>query len=178
MDLESKPPFPEFELAVDRKTILKKFLDDLNLLLNNPKFAPTLTCFEIRVLLGQRFTNASVRDCTTKIPEDIDLQAMANSRYKETDLSVAARALSKHKKRSAFWGTPKGSVIELNQYASNLINLILGQKTWWNMFRHYRHEYVFEARVESGHGARWLPKFFVGFVEPFYGTKFQNLSVK
>ena len=27
--------------------------------------------------------------------------------------------------------------------------------TWWNVFGHFAHEVVYEARVPSGHGARW-----------------------
>ncbi|WBX78052.1 hypothetical protein PG911_07290 [Tenacibaculum ovolyticum] len=32
---------------------------------------------------------------------------------------------------------------------------MLKNKTWWNVYYHYKHELVYEVRIASGHGARW-----------------------
>jgi hypothetical protein len=39
------------------------------------------------------------------------------------------------------------------------------------VFGHFQHEVVYEARVRSGHGARWAQggAEFIGFLEPFLG---------
>jgi hypothetical protein len=79
--------------------------------------------------------------------------------------------LDKHVSRSGgvFWGTIKGSAQERNQRARTLLAEILEQTTWWNVFGHFAHELVFEARIPSGHGARWdfEPLELIGFLEPF-----------
>ena len=38
-----------------------------------------------------------------------------------------------------------------NAAARQLIETILGGATWWNVFGHYAHDTVFEARLPSGH---------------------------
>jgi hypothetical protein len=95
-------------------------------------------------------------------------------------LTVAARALSKHVHRSpeAFWGTVTGSVAEKNAAALRVLNDVLDRTTWWNVFGHFQHELVYEARVPSGHGARWgrLGEEFIGFLEPFDESKCASLN--
>src|SRR5262249_32195802 len=57
-------------------------------------------------------------------------------------LTVAGRALTKHVHRSAeaFWGVVKGSAEEKNAAALRVLNHILDNTTWWNVFGHFQHE--------------------------------------
>jgi hypothetical protein len=84
---------------------------------------------------------------------------------------VAARAWEKHAPRSgeAFWGKVTGNDRDKNAAALALVRKILTGATWWNVFGHYVHDTVFEARVPGGHGARWGRDgaVFIGFLEPF-----------
>jgi hypothetical protein len=84
---------------------------------------------------------------------------------------VAARALDKHVGRSAteWWAPVAGPADVRNERARSVVESILAGATWWNVFGHFQHELVYEARLPSGHGARWRldPLRFVGFLEPF-----------
>ena len=55
---------------------------------------------------------------------------------------------------------------------------ILDAATWWNVFGHFQHDVVYEARVPSGHGARWGfgGNEFIGFLEPFDEEKCPSLD--
>jgi hypothetical protein len=126
----------------------------------------------ILILLGQRLTSASLTDVRAIPPTRAELLASANLRHCPPDrLTVAGRALTKHVHRSpeAFWGEVRGSAEEKNTAAVNVINRILDNPTWWNVFGHFQHEVVYEARVPTGHGARWghAGGEFIGFLEPF-----------
>ncbi len=50
-----------------------------------------------------------------------------------------------------------------------IVEKILNNVTWWNVYFHYKHELVYEVRVKTGHGIRWKLSNLdlVGFVEPF-----------
>jgi hypothetical protein len=126
----------------------------------------------VLVLLGQRMTPASLTDASALPPSRAKLLGSAMQAHSDTDrLSVAARALAKHAPRSTgtFWGTVAGSVDDKNAAAQVLLERILDQTTWWNVFGHYKHVLVYEARVATGHGARWGHggDEFIGFLEPF-----------
>lgn len=56
-----------------------------------------------------------------------------------------------------------------NENAKNLVAKLIDNKTWWNIFFHYKHRLVYEIRVESGHGIRWNKEEtnIIGFLEPF-----------
>jgi hypothetical protein len=136
---------------------------------------PAVGCGGLLVLLGQRRTPASLTDATGIPPTRATLLATAVQPHNAEDgLSVAARALSKHAPRSseAFWGTVTGPVAQKNAAARAILDTILAGATWWNVFGHFQHEVVFEARLPSGHGARWgkAGKTFIGFLEPFDET--------
>lgn len=127
------------------------------------------------VLLGQRMTSASLTDARAFPPLREHLLASAMKPHSPADrLSVAGRALAKHAPRSpgTFWGEVTGSAEEKNSAARRLLEHILDEATWWNVFGHYKHECVFEARVVTGHGARWghSGREFIGFLEPFLAT--------
>jgi hypothetical protein len=126
----------------------------------------------VLVLLGQRMTPASLLDASALPPARASLLGAAMRPHSDTDkLSVAARALAKHAPRSTgtFWGKVTGSVDDKNALARHLLETILEQTTWWNVFGHYKHVLVYEARVATGHGARWGHggDEFIGFLEPF-----------
>jgi hypothetical protein len=137
--------------------------------------AEALTTSGIRnilILLGQRLTPASLSDASAFPPPHQALLAAALTPHSPTDkLSVAGRALAKHAARSTgtFWGTVSGSADDKNAAARRLLQRILDEATWWNVFGHFKHVTVFEARVPTGHGARWGHggEEFIGFLEPF-----------
>jgi hypothetical protein len=140
------------------------------------RFADALVaagCKRLLILLGQRLTPASLTDARAIPPTRARLLASANREHNPADhLTVSARALSKHAHRSpeAFWGGEvRGSVPEKNARAVEVLNRILDNTTWWNVFGHFAHDLVYEARVPSGHGARWGfgGDEFIGFLEPF-----------
>ena len=129
-------------------------------------------CDHLLLLLGQRRTPASLTDARAVPPLRAELLASAAAPHNPADgLTVAARALTKHVHRSpgAFWGAVSGTVAEKNAAARAALERILDGQTWWNVFVHFQHEAVYEARVASGHGARWgeggAP--FIGFLGPF-----------
>jgi hypothetical protein len=126
----------------------------------------------VLVLLGQRMTPASLTDAAALPPPREKLLASAMRPHSPLDrLSVAGRALAKHAPRSSgtFWGAVTGGPDEKNACAHRLLERILDEATWWNVFGHFKHERVFEARVATGHGARWghAGDEFIGFLEPF-----------
>jgi hypothetical protein len=147
-------------------------------------FADALTAAGTRsllLLLGQRLTPASLTDARAIPPTRAQLLAAANAEHNPADhLTVAARALTKHVHRSAaaYWGDVSGPVPHKNALAVRLLNGILDNATWWNVFGHFAHETVFEARVPSGHGARWGlgGSAFIGFLEPFDEEKCPSLD--
>ena len=124
------------------------------------------------VLLGQRMTPASITDAGAIPPTRARLLGSALKPYSDADrLSVAGRALAKHAHRSpeVFWGKVTGSTDEKNSSAEKILEHILDSSTWWNVFGHFKHVLVYEARVPSGHGARWGQggDELIGFLEPF-----------
>jgi hypothetical protein len=133
-------------------------------------------CGNVLLLLGQRRTPASLTDARAIPPTRAELLASANAAHPEGGgLTVVARALTKHIPRSSdvFWGEVRGSTAEKNAAANRVLERILGDTTWWNVFGHFQHEVVYEARGPSGHGARWAHGGgeFIGFLEPFAEEK-------
>jgi hypothetical protein len=140
-----------------------------------PAFAAAMSaagCGSLLLLLGQRRTPATLTDARGIPPRREVLLGAAEQPCGPRDpLNVAARAFTKHFHRSpdAFWGKVEGSAQDKNRAARALLERILDNATWWNVFGHYKHETVFEARVETGQGARWgkAGTVFIGFLEPF-----------
>jgi hypothetical protein len=163
-----------WDAATDRlaETIVQRFADAL----------VTAGIGNILLLLGQRLTSASITDARAIPPTRSELLASANAEHHPGEhLTVAARALTKHVHRSpeAFWGGEvRGSVPEKNALAAQMLNRILDHATWWNVFGHFAHDLVYEARVPSGHGARWgfAGREFIGFLEPFDEEKCPSLE--
>jgi hypothetical protein len=132
-------------------------------------------CGNILLLLGQRRTPASLTDARAIPPCRARLIASAVRPHAPGEiLTVAGRALTKHAVRAedAFWGTVSGTTPQKNALALQHIENILDHTTWWNVFGHFQHELVYEARLASGHGARWgqAGDTFIGFLEPFDET--------
>jgi transcriptional regulator len=139
------------------------------------RFAAALTAAGLRnvlVLLGQRFTPASLADASALPPSRQTLLASAMRPHSPTDkLSVAGRALAKHAVRAtgSFWPKVTGPAEQKNATALEVLQRILDGATWWNVFGHFEHVTVYEARLPSGHGGRWAHGGgeFIGFLEPF-----------
>lgn len=132
---------------------------------------PAAGTASLLLLVGQRLTPGSVADVRAIPPPREDLLAAATRPHRGGPLSAAARAIGKHHHRpdGEFWGQVRGPAEEKNRAAGTIVADILGRATWWNVFHHPLHGLLYEARVPSGHGARWaLPgPVFVGFVDPF-----------
>ena len=132
----------------------------------------TVGCDGLLLLLGQRRTSATLCSAAGIPPTRSELLAAAQARHRLADaLTVAGRALAKHSHRSQdrFWGESRGSAEVQNAQAMNLVCRIVAGHTWWNTFGHHLHETVYEARLFTGHGARWSGdgRTFIGFLEPF-----------
>jgi hypothetical protein len=138
-------------------------------------------CKNLLILLGQRLTPASLTDSRGIPPTRAELLAAAMCEHNEADhLTVAARALTKHIPRStgSFWGIVHGPAAVKNEAALSVLTRILDNTTWWNVFGHFQHDTVYEARVPTGHGARWgqAGSEFIGFLEPFDEEKCPSLE--
>jgi hypothetical protein len=124
------------------------------------------------LLLGQRRTPATLCDERGIPPARATLLASAETPHLPgVKLCVAARALDKHNHRSPdpFWPVVRGPEDVKNAAARRVVEAILDGATWWNVFGHYAHDAVFEARLPSGHGVRWGHDGaeFIGFLEPW-----------
>ncbi|EAY25121.1 hypothetical protein [Microscilla marina] len=126
---------------------------------------------DLLLILGQRRTPASITTEQALPPLRKHLSTAFSTYHKQHTLSVGARAWCKHVNRSEqeFWGVVKGNDEEKNKAAEELLNHLLDNTTWWNVFEHYKHDLVYEVRLPSGHGARWSvgDMRFIGFLEPF-----------
>lgn len=125
---------------------------------------------DILVLLGQRRTPGSIID-ERAIPPLTETLLESRFESHNKQVSVALRAWEKHTGRTddGFWGEVKGSPIEKQNQVNELLHRMITEKTWWNVFHHYKHGVVYEIRVSSGHGVRWHNggKSIIGFLEPF-----------
>ncbi|KFF14897.1 hypothetical protein IW20_16490 [Flavobacterium hydatis] len=151
--------------------VLEALEKDLSLLKSTIIEALEETPFEIILLiLGQRLTSASRRD-ETGIPPRKEILLESCFLPFNTEISIAARAWEKHvgRKKDSIFGTIKGNSSQKQQAVEKLINYIINHKTWWNVFYHYKHDLVYEIRVENGQGMRWSSdgKRFIGFLEDF-----------
>ncbi|PTX59203.1 hypothetical protein C8N46_11039 [Kordia periserrulae] len=128
------------------------------------------TFANLLILSGQRLTSASIQDERAIPPLQYELLQHSFESH-NPQISKAVRAWEKHAQRSteSFWGTVKGSVEDKENSVKSLIKYILTHKTWWNVFTHYKHDIVYEARIASGHGIRWKKDNLelIGFLEPF-----------
>ena len=173
-------PLPHFEEEVlaDVSGVWKVIANPLAACLLEKPGAPeelgraidTIGMAGLLLLLGQRLTPASVRNAQA-IPPSTEQLLQAASEDFNHQINQAARALAKHRGRSedTFWGPQEGSQAMQNEDAIRRLKEVLAENTWWNVFVHFDHGEVFEARLASGHGARWTSdgSRFIGFLEPF-----------
>lgn len=121
-------------------------------------------------VLGQRVTSASIRDEKAIPPPGKVLIEACQKPFNE-EITIAQRAWEKHvgRREDRFWGEVRGNNRQKQQIVMEKINFILDNKTWWNVFFHYKHELVFEVREKDGHGIRWSHggKHLIGFLEVF-----------
>ncbi len=123
------------------------------------------------VILGQRKTPATLTDENGIPPRNEDLLKSCFEAY-NGQICKASRAREKHISRNpddTFWGEIKGNPEEKEQAAKAIVRKIIKEKTWWNVFTHYKHGVVYEIRVASGQGIRWKKEELelIGFLEPF-----------
>lgn len=121
----------------------------------------------ILYFIGLRSTTGSLR--VAPPPIDVLLRS-ANELHKPTSqLTVAARALSKHAHRdsSKWWGECKGSETKKSEDALNVVKRILHGAVWINIHTMVDGS-LLEVRCKEGYGARWSydGATFRGFLEP------------
>lgn len=165
-------PFFSEELKVDRKEVLDRLLfvvkeEDVPILLEKFK---AISLPELLLALGQRITSATIQNTEGIHTLDAVVFTTCLAPYNE-QLSKAVRAFEKHAERStnSFWGKVTGNPLEKENKVKEILQAILQNKTWWNVYYHYKHELVYEVRMATGHGVRCKlsPMEFIGLVEPF-----------
>ncbi len=123
------------------------------------------------IILGQRKTPATISDENGIPPVKEELLKSCFEPY-NAQICKAARAREKHisrNKEDAFWGNIEGTPADKEEVAKAIVKKIIKEKTWWNVFTHYKHDVVYEVRVASGQGIRWKKSDLelIGFLEPF-----------
>ncbi len=151
--------------------VLEGFETDSDELIPNLIKALEETPFEIILLiLGQRLTSASRRD-ETGIPPTKEILLESCFQPFNIEITVVERAWEKHsgRKKDSILGEIKGCRSQKRLMVEKLTHHFLGHKTWWNIFYHYKHDLVYEIRLENGQGMRWSAdgKRFIGFLEDF-----------
>jgi hypothetical protein len=172
-NLDWELPFFNEELKIDRDESFNKFINIFESQ-HSDEFK-TKELEEIPFehwlnILGQRLTSASLRDETAIPPLQNKLMEACQKPFND-EITIAQRAWEKHVGRmeDQFWGEVKGNNQQKQQIVMEKINYILDNKTWWNVFFHYKHELVYEVREKGGHGIRWSHggKQLIGFLEVF-----------
>lgn len=168
----SLPYFNE-EIQVNREESFKTFIHTLES--KDSDEVKTLQLEEILFehwldVLGQRITPASIRNQTAIPPLRHTLVENCTKLFND-EITIAQRAWEKHvgRKDDAFWGEVKGNNQQKQEKVMERIHYIIDNKTWWNVFFHYKHELVFEIREKEGHGIRWSHggTQLIGFLETF-----------
>jgi hypothetical protein len=169
---EEEIPIPFVEIW----QIHHQFIDNLARI-NDRNALPFLRNFlldrpfsEFLIILGQRITPASVRTKDALPPSKKLLFEQAFTNYNR-EINLVVRAWEKHVGRNEtnFWGIIDGTPQQKEKHVVQLVNKIIENHTWWNVFEHFKHGHVYEIREENGHGMRWSLDHhkFIGFVEPF-----------
>jgi len=166
-------PYFNEEIKIDRSASFKLFMDIFNAEGSGERLVECLEelSFEHWLnILGQNITSASRRDESAIPPLKNSLIESCEKPF-NTEITMAQRAWEKHAGRTddPFWGEVHGNNKQKQAKVMEKINHILDNRTWWNVFFHYRHEIVFEIREKEGHGLRWSHSGtrLIGFLEPF-----------
>ncbi|OCA76862.1 hypothetical protein BBH99_11960 [Chryseobacterium contaminans] len=172
--LEWNLPYFNEEIKISREEVFNQFISIFN---NNDadevkaKHLESVPFENWLIVLGQRLTSASIRDENAVPPQDSVLIEACKEPFNE-EITIAQRAWEKHTGRmndDDFWGEVKGNNQQKQEKVMQKIQYILENRTWWNVFFHYKHELVFEVREKEGHGIRWSHggKKLIGFLEKF-----------
>lgn len=172
-NLELHLPYFNEEIIIDRKESFEKFITIIES--NNSDEVKTQLLETIAFehwlnILGQRLTSASIRDENGIPPLKTTLINACQEPF-NSEITIAQRAWEKHIGRmdDDFWGEIKGNNQEKQEKVMEKILDILDNRTWWNVFFHYKHKLVFEVREKDGHGIRWSHggTKLIGFLEKF-----------
>lgn len=171
--LEWELPYCNEEIKIDRGKIFNQFVNIFNSNDSDEVKAKQLEDISFEnwlIVLGQRLTSASIRD-EKAIPPLISVLMDACKEPYNEEITIAQRAWEKHTGRMEddFWGEVKGNNRQKQEKVMKKIQYILENKTWWNIFFHYKHGLVFEIREKEGHGIRWSHSGtkLIGFLEQF-----------
>lgn len=165
-------PYFNEEIKEDLALHFQPFLDvfylkDETVIVKNLELIPFKSWL---MVLGQRLTSASIRDERAILPTKTHLLKSCQNSYNH-EITMAHRAWEKHIGRTddAFWGEIKGNNQQKQEKVMKKISEILDNTTWWNVFFHYKHGYVYEVREKDGHGVRWSLENLqlIGFLEEF-----------
>jgi len=165
------PSFEE-EVKIDRILCYEtfSFLKEDDTLLRTAKQFLETKVEAFLIVLGQRLTPATLRNENAFPPIKKEVFNASFTAY-NTQVTKAVRAFEKHSERTntSFWGKIAGNPKEKEEKVKQIIHHILENKTWWNVFYHFKHELIYEVRIASGQGVRWKKDTldFIGFVEPF-----------
>ena len=166
-------PYFNEEIKINRKESFEKFIHILNSNLSDEVKAQQIETIPFEHwlnVLGQRLTSASIRD-ENAVPPLKNILIKACEEPFNSEITIAQRAWEKHIGRmdDDFWGQIKGNNQQKQEKVMAKIHDILNNKTWWNVFFHYKHELVFEIREKEGHGIRWGHggTKLIGFLEKF-----------
>lgn len=172
-----RPPQYKEEIKIDFSETVNQFknLFDINregedLSIQLAQLLETTPFQQLLLILGQRLTSASVTDENGIPPLKETLLASCQLHFNQ-EIRCARRAWEKHLSRgfTDFWGTMKGNNQEKETVVFERINYVMQHATWWNIFCHYKHGYVYEIRIDNGNGIRWNQNGtkLIGFLEPF-----------
>lgn len=171
--LDWELPYFNEEIKIDRSESFRTFVDILESESSTEIKAKDLEKIPFEDwlnILGQRLTSASLRDENAIPPLENVLIESCRKPFNE-EVSMAQRSWEKHVGRmdDQFWGEIKGNNQEKQQKVMEKITYIIKNKTWWNVFYHYKHELVYEIREKDGHGIRWSQDGtrLIGFLETF-----------
>lgn len=171
--LEYNLPYFNEEVKINREETFKRFIsifDGNNADEVKARLLKEIPFEDWLIVLGQRLTSASIRD-ENAVPPLHSVLIKACQEPFNNEITIAQRAWEKHTGRTDdyFWGEIKGNNQQKQEKVMARIHYILENKTWWNVFFHYKHGLVFEAREKEGHGIRWNygGTRLIGFLEKF-----------
>lgn len=166
-------PYFNEEIMIDRKQSFGEFISVLETKSKEAEKANQLETIPFNYwldILGQRLTSASIRD-KSAIPPPKDVLIDSCQKSFNEEITVAQRAWEKHIGRTEdqFWGKSVGNNLQKQEKVMQKIQYIIENKTWWNVFFHYKHGVVYEIRERNGHGIRWSHRGtqLIGFLETF-----------
>lgn len=150
---------------------LKSFTEKEEIIKKVSELIEKVSIESLLIVLGQRKTPATITDENGIPPLNEALLESCFEPYND-QICKAARAREKHisrNKEGGFWGKIEGTPQQKEEAAKAVVKKIIIEKTWWNIFTHYKHDVVYEVRIASGEGIRWKKNGLemIGFLENF-----------